>query len=46
MTSYLVQPKDQIFVKGQGFWSFAKNIDKNVCKNVRKTGVVNTAKNV
>ena len=44
--SYLVQPRDQIFVKGQGFWSFAKNIDKNVGKNVSKTGVVNTAKNV
>ena len=25
MTRYLVQPRDQIFVKGYGFLSFAKN---------------------
>ena len=27
-----VQPRDQIFVKGSGFSSFAKNIDKNIAK--------------
>ena len=29
-----VQPRDRIFVKGYGFLSFAKNIDKNVGKNL------------
>ena len=27
-----VQPRDQIFVKGYRFSSFAKNIDKNIGK--------------
>ena len=30
--SYSVQTKDQIFAKGYGFWSFAKNIGKNIAK--------------
>ena len=34
MTRYSVQPRDQIFVKGYGFLSFAKNIDKNISKNL------------
>ena len=28
MTRYSVQPRDQIFVKGYGFSSFAKNMGK------------------
>ena len=31
---YSVQPKDQIFVKGYGFLSFAKNIGKNIGKHI------------
>ena len=38
MMKYSVQPWDKIFVKGYGFFSFAKNmcksIDKNISKNV------------
>ena len=37
MMCYSVQPRDQIFLKGYGFLSFAKNmggiIDKNISKN-------------
>ena len=33
---YSVQPRYQIFVKGYGSLSFAKNMDKNIGKNVRK----------
>ena len=33
MTRYSTQPKDQIFVKGYRFLSFAKNIGKNISKN-------------
>ena len=32
MTRYSVQPRDQIFVKGYGFWSFSKNMGKNFGK--------------
>ena len=32
---YLVQPRDQIFVKGYGFLSFATNIGKNTSENLR-----------
>ena len=32
---YSAQTRDQIFVKGQGFF-FAINIGKNVCKNITK----------
>ena len=30
-----VQPGDQIFVKGYGFLSFAKNVVKNIGKNIK-----------
>ena len=36
MTSYSVQPRDRIFVKGYGFLSFAKNMDKNIDENISK----------
>ena len=36
MTHYSVQPKDQLFVKGYGFLSFTKNIDKNIGKFINK----------
>ena len=36
MTSCLTEPRDQIFVKGYGFLSFAKNMSKNTGKNVSK----------
>ena len=35
MTRYSVQPSDQIFVKGYGFLSFAKNMSKNISKILR-----------
>ena len=31
---YSVQPIDQIFVKGYGFLSFARNIGKNIGNNI------------
>ena len=31
-----VQPRDQIFVEGYGFFSFAKNTGKNVGKTTSK----------
>ena len=34
MTGYSVQPRDRIFVKSYGFLSFAKNIGKNISKNI------------
>ena len=36
MGCYSVQPRDRIFVKGFGFLSFARNMDKNFGKNIRK----------
>ena len=36
MPSYLVQPRDQIFVKGYGFLSYAKSMGKNMGKNISK----------
>ena len=36
MTRYSVQPKNQIFAKGYGFLSFAKNMGKNVGMNISK----------
>ena len=36
MMRYLVQGRDQIFVKGYGFLSFAKIMDKNIGKNISK----------
>ena len=35
MTACSVQPSDWIFVKGYGFLSFAKKMDKNIGKNLR-----------
>ena len=32
MTHYSVEPKDWTFVKGYGFLSFDKNMDKNLEK--------------
>ena len=29
-----VQPRDRIFVKGYGFLSFARNMDKNISNNL------------
>ena len=34
MTRYSVQPRDRIFVKGFGFLSFAKNMGRNIGKNI------------
>ena len=34
MTYYLVQTRDRIFVKGYRFLSFAKNIRRNISKNL------------
>ena len=31
---YSVQPRDRLFVKGYGFFSFAKNMDKNIGKKL------------
>ena len=33
---YSVEPRGQIFVKGYGFLSFAKNISKIICKTISK----------
>ena len=33
MMRYSVQTSDQIFVKGYGFLSFAKNMGKDITKN-------------
>ena len=33
---YLIQPRDQLLVKGYRFLSFAKNISKNIEKNKSK----------
>ena len=36
MTCYSAQSRDQIFVKGYGFLSFAKHICRNIGKNISK----------
>ena len=36
MTRYSVQPRDQIFVKGYGFFSFARSMGRNIGKNISK----------
>ena len=36
MTHYSVQPKDKIHAKGYRCLSFAKNMAKNIGKNIRK----------
>ena len=33
---YSIEPKDQIFVKGFGFLTFAKYMSKNIGKNMSK----------
>ena len=35
MGRYLVQPRDQKFIKGYGFSFFAKNMGKNIGKKVK-----------
>ena len=37
MMRYLVQPRDQIFVKGNEFFSFARNMGKSIGKNISKS---------
>ena len=37
MTRYSIQPRGQIFVKGYGFLSFARNMGKNIDKNILKS---------
>ena len=34
MTHYLIQPRGPVFVKGYGFFSFARNMGKNISKNL------------
>ena len=34
MTRYLIEPRDQIFLKGYEFLSFAKNMGKDIGKNL------------
>ena len=36
MISCSVQPRDKLFIKGCGFSSFAKNMDKTIGKNISK----------
>ena len=36
MTRYSVQPTDRMFAKGYGFSPFAKNMRKNIGRNVTK----------
>ena len=41
MSQYSIQPRERIFVRGYGFFSFGKsmgkNIGKNICKNLSQT---------
>ena len=30
------EPRDQIFIKDYGFWSFAKNISKKIGRSISK----------
>ena len=36
MMRYPVQPRDQLFVKGYGFLTFAKNMGKSIGKSISK----------
>ena len=36
MMLYAIELRDQIFVKGYGFFSFAKNMDRNLGKSMSK----------
>ena len=40
---YSIKPRDRIYVKGYGFWSFAKNIGKNL-SNKYSQKFIDTAK--
>ena len=44
MMHYSLQPRDRTFVKGYVFLSYAKNIGKDIGKNVSKKWIVNIAK--
>ena len=44
MMRYLVQSRDRIFIKGCGLLSFAKNMGKNIDKDISKH--LHTAKNL
>ena len=46
MPSYLVQPRDQIFVKGYGFLSYAKSMGKNMGKNISKNVIGRYSKKI
>ena len=37
MMHYSTEPRDRIFVKGYGFWFFAKNKGNKLGKNISKT---------
>ena len=37
MAKYSAQLRNQIFLKGYGFFSFAKNMGTNISKNISKT---------
>ena len=37
MMRYSIEPRDQMFVKGYGFLSFATNLSKNIGKNISKS---------
>ena len=37
MTRHSVQPRVRIYVKGNGSFSFAKNMGRNIGKNINKT---------
>ena len=39
MIRYSVQPRDRIFVKGYGFFSFATNMIKNIGNNISKNSI-------
>ena len=36
MTRYSIGPRNQIFVQGYGFFSFTKNMRKNINKKIRE----------
>ena len=44
MMCHSIQPRDILFVKGYGFFSFAKNMGKILIKKWEETSVVNAAK--
>ena len=46
MMPYLVEPIDRIFAKGYGFFTFVKNMSKNIGKKIIKDLTVNIAKNL